>query len=374
MAKKRKTTKKRSPGSVAPSPSWTLDKGVSYSLLSRFINCRERFRLYAVEGVREERGSKDAMNFGTYIHELLELHALNPNLSFSGIIRKSNKGTLLTKDMRDIANLVFELYLWNYGECKYEYVLAEQEFRVPYTLPNGITINLVGKTDEIIKSPDNDGTLWVQENKTKEKIDAHKIESGIYFDLQSLMYSICMESLLKRPVTGIVYNVIRKPSYSNKSIKMKKDELAAWQEKNPKSKALNRTETQVETLARLRKDIEKDPGHFYKRWELPFPPGHMEKWKAEVFNPLLMQLWMWWESIKHDPFSPWTTPVPTDAALALNIEETKLVINPHHWLKPFGVYDPLTTGKGDFFDLITRNQKIGLTYGNPPFSELETIS
>jgi len=378
MPRKRKSVSKKprkgSPASIAPSPSWTIEKGVSYSLLSRFINCRERFRLYTVEGVREEHGGKESMHFGTYFHELLELYALHPRLSATGIIRKSKKGSLLTKDTKDIANLIFEMYVLNYGECNYEYVLAEQEFKVPYKLPNGHTINLVGKTDEVLKSPDNDGTLWVQENKTKEKINAEKIESGIYFDIQSLMYCICMEKLLKRPVTGIVYNIIRKPSYSNKAVKMNKPELEEWVKKHPKSKAKNRTETQAETLERLRDDIEKTPGHFFMRWELPLPPGHIVKWRTEVFDPLLMQLWMWWESIKHDPFSPWTTAAKNVGVTEAAFGPDKMIPNPHHWLKPFGVYDPLTTGKGDFFNLITRNNKVGLTYGNPPFAELETIS
>jgi hypothetical protein len=330
------------PSKVAPSPSWTLDKGISYSLLTRFINCRERFRLYAVEGMREERSSKESMDWGTYFHELIELHAKHPNLPASGIIRRAKRR--LSADAHLQANIVFEAYMQRYADCNYHYVAQEQEFRIPYRLPNGKTIHLVGKTDEIIGWPDN--TLWIQENKTKEKINEYKIESGLIDDLQTMMYAVCMEALFKKPIGGVIYNVIRQPSLSPSKVKATKTTKA-------------RKETTVEFLARLRADIEERHSHYFKRWEIPFPPGHMEGWKRRSFDPLLMQLYHWWESVKHDPFSPWDLKDGTP--------------NHHHWRKPFGIYDSMTTGTGDFFDFLTRGLTVGVSVGNDPFPELETI-
>ena len=51
----------------------------------------------------------------------------------------------------------------------------------------------------------------------------------------------------------------------------------------------------------------------------------------------------------------------------------ELVPNDLHWMRPFGVYDPMTTGVGDFFDLITRNRRLGTTSGNKVFTELPEI-
>ena len=179
-------TKSPRPEQVAPSPMWTLEKGVSYSLLSRFINCRERFRLYAVEGVREESSSRGSMDFGTYFHELLELHAKYPNLSANAVIQKAKKHPERTLKIQ--AETVFFAYCAWYSENRYSYHDQECEFKINYKLPNGKNIRLVGKSDEIINSPNNDGTLWIQENKTKENINEYKIESSIPWDLQSLMY------------------------------------------------------------------------------------------------------------------------------------------------------------------------------------------
>lgn len=335
------------PDQVAPSPKWTLEKGISFSLLSRFINCRERFRLYAVEGVREHSSSKEQMDFGTYFHELLEIHAEFPHLSPTAVSRKAKKS--ITKPQKAIADLVFNQYCEWYSDQRYTYVAQEQEFFVPYTLPNGRTVNLVGKSDEIIAAKD--GTLWVQENKTKEKFNEYKIESSIPFDLQTLMYCIAIEKLFKRPVTGFVYNVIRKPTHKPAKIKEKYTDP-----KTKKQKTLSRAETQVEFHNRLKGVIANDPPHFFKRWEFALTPEHMNRWRQTTFDPLLTQLCMWWDSVKHDPFSPWDL---------LNGDP-----NPHHHLRPFGVYDPMTNGTGDFFNLITRNRRIGTTSGNDCFSEL----
>jgi len=335
------------PDQVAPSPMWTLEKGVSFSLLSRFINCRERFRLYAVEGVREHSGSKEQMDFGTYFHELLELHAKYPSLSPGGVSRKAKKK--ISKSQKAIADLVFNQYCQHYAEDRYHYVAQEQEFFVPYTLPNGRTVNLVGKSDEIIGAKD--GTLWVQENKTKERFNEYKIESSIPFDLQSLMYCVAIEKLFKRPVTGIVYNVIRKPTHKPAKIKEK-----ILDPVTKKERTSARKETDKEFLTRLDNVIAEDRGHFFYRWEFALTKEHMTRWRQTTFDPLLTQLCMWWDSVKHDPFSPWDLPNGDP--------------NPHHHQRPFGVYEPMTLGTGDFFELITRNRRIGTTSGNKCFSEL----
>ncbi len=175
--------------------NWGLVQLISFSLLSRFINCRERFRLYAVEGAREAYSSKDAMDWGTYFHELIELHAKHPHLSAQGIFKKCTK--TLGQESKAIAQTVFIEYMEHYEE-RYSYAAQELEFRVPYTLPGGQIVYLVGKTDEVIFSPDQPGTLWIQENKTKQYIDEHKIESSIPHDLQTLMYAICVQQVLKK--------------------------------------------------------------------------------------------------------------------------------------------------------------------------------
>lgn len=352
------------PDQIVPSPAWRLEKGLSYTLISKFCNCRERFRLYSVLGMREKQsGSRqETMDWGSYFHKMLELHAKKPERSADSIIRSASRSISLSKEARDKANLMFRAYLWWYTESKYTYYDAEIEFRIPYILPNGRKIYLVGKTDELLWNPREkvQRSLWVQENKTMEKIQETKIEANVIHDLQSMMYVVCMGLLTKKPITGIVYNVIRQPTQVPSRVDMNKAELEKWKQKHPKSTAKTRQETWPECLDRIDADIEKRPGHYFKRWEIPLTQAYIDEWRRTTFDPLLTQICMWWDSVKHDPFSPWT------------LENGER--NPHHFQRPFGVFDPMTLGKGDYFDYITRGLTVDVTVGNPPFEELPSVA
>lgn len=325
--------KKPLPKQVAPSPSWTLEDGVSQSLLNRFMGCRERFRLYSVEGARE-KGDIVSRDFGTYFHDLLECHAKYPNISFAAIVAKVNKKkrkTELSYTDKQIAVGVFEHYINHFSDCQYKYFKQEEVFKVPYDVPGKRKILLRGRFDGIIKRPD--GTLWIQENKTKQRISPEVLEATIPYNLQTMMYAIAAQIKYKKKVTGIVYNVIRRPGHRQK-----------------------KGESIEDFVTRIKSEIEKDPYYYFYRWEYPLSEIALETWKKKTFNPLLTSLIQWWESVKNDPFSPW--------------EDEKGLPNPHHWQRPFGVYDSLTAGKGDYFDLMVRGYDKDVTKGNKPFEEL----
>jgi hypothetical protein len=46
-------------------------------------------------------------------------------------------------------------------------------------------------------------------------------------------------------------------------------------------------------------------------------------------------------------------------------------INPFHGRKSFGIYDSMTLGKGDFYDLLVYGRKQGLIHDPQQFPELE---
>jgi ribosomal protein S14 len=328
--------KQPDPSKVLPSPNWTIEDGVSYSLLSKFMACRERFRKYAVEGLREIGKQQKALDFGTYFHKLLEIHAKDQRLSASSVIAKVTKSKTSIKSIstfdRSMANMLFEEYLLWYSDIKYNYIEAEYKFDVNYYLPGIGNIRLRGKSDELIRWAD--GKIWVQENKTKENISEGILDATIPFNLQTLMYVIGVHTQLKKPMGGVVYNVIRKPKH------------------RPKGK-----ESEVECVERVRSELKKNPKHFFFRWEYPLPPSRLQDFKTKTFDPLLRSFYIWWKSIEHSPFDPWVLADGTP--------------NPHHYQQPFGVYMPSTNDVGDYFNLIARNNRLGLSDGHKPFEELE---
>lgn len=329
------------PDKVLPSPAWTWDMGISYSLLSRFINCRDRFHKHAVLGLREtsnEHSRLNSMRFGTYFHKLLEVQAKNPRLSSASVISRTakNKRTLASISPLDrgIANMIFEEYSLWFADSRYSYIDSETVFDVYYRIPGMPKTRLVGKLDQIIRWNDAAGSLWLQENKTKEYIQEGLLDATIPFNLQTLMYSVAAELHYKKPIKGVVYNVIRKPKHRQKQ-----------------------GETDEEFIERIRQEIKKDEKHFFHRWEYPLSRSRYDEFRHKTFNPLLRQLHNWWRSIEKNPFDPW-------------VDQNGLP-NPEHYQRPFGVYDSMTNGEGDFFDLITRNNRIGITENNDPFPELK---
>ena len=64
--------------------------------------------------------------------------------------------------------------------------------------------------------------------------------------------------------------------------------------------------------------------------ENEFYPGAINHFATQTLVPLIESVVLWWESIKKNPFNPWVT------------EDGKP--NPHHYVRPFGVYSPMAHG------------------------------
>jgi hypothetical protein len=323
------------PLSILPSPNWVWEDGISFSLLSRFVVCRDRFHKYAVQGMREQGKQQNALNFGTYFHKLLEISAKDQRASADTVIAKvtrskSSIAKIKTID-RLIGNMVFQEYSKHYADVKYNYFDTETKFDVRYFVHGVGDVRLVGKIDQLIRKQQN--AFYVKENKTKENINETLIEATIPENLQTMMYVICAGIHFKKPITGIVYDVIRKSK-----IRQKNDE------------------SDVEFVERLREDIHKRPGYYFYRWDYPLNTRAIENFRLTTFDPLLREFYLWWKSIESNPLNPWL--------------DEKGQPNSRHYRRPFGVYDSLTNGEGDYFNVIIRNSYANVTFNNLPFAEL----
>ena len=118
-------------------PAWDLYRdGISYSLLSRFINCRERFRIYAVEGLAPI-DTTDYLEFGTIFHRLLEYHA--KGYTFPQLERLLSKDGVSSDFLGRLALEIFRIYAatWKDQDSKIQYVSQEEVFRTTIYLPSG---------------------------------------------------------------------------------------------------------------------------------------------------------------------------------------------------------------------------------------------
>lgn len=316
-----------------PTPTWDLYRdGISYSLLSKFVVCRERFRIATVEGYRPS-DRKDALDFGTMFHKALELLASGKNSStITRELLKRYTDTGIDPMLVRLAALLVPHYSTFYANEKHNYVAQEEVFDVPYvSQTNGRTIRLRGRWDEVYLQ---DGKLWLQENKTKSDINKHKITTTLPYDLQTMLYCYTLSVTKDKPVGGVLYNVIRKPGLVQ-----------------------NQTESDMQYLERVNKDISKRPDHYFFRVYNDIDKSIIANFNRTTLFPLIESVVTWWESIKNDPFNPWVT------------GEGKP--NPLHYARPFGVFDPMSIGLGDFFEYVTTGLPHGLSKIATCFPELE---
>jgi len=365
-----------------PKPLWKgpgiEGDGISFSLLSNFLECRERFRLKVVEGLVEDEGFNAAIEFGSMWHEAEEAFfngtdPIKAMSAYAGKLRATYPRAESVDKWFKLGCLLWPIYLKRWKKDKTEKgkkpILAEISFRVPYTLPSGRVVLLRGKWDGFFHFGK---TAWLQENKTKGKIDEEGLTKTVHENLQVMTYLISLltaqeqvkkdpshvpegltkeqaEALAKFPIHGVLYNVIRRPLADQHAQKQRKGRLV-WNAAKTK-KIRKGAETEDQFFQRVAGDVAKDPERSFMRWKSRVYKADVERFKRECFNPILEGLLDWWEGME-DPFNPWT--------------------NPFHWRFPWGVYNSLASGfRGSYFDFMTGGRKDRLTTIQTLFPELE---
>jgi hypothetical protein len=345
--------KKKAPPKKLPYVGWTpMKDGVTQSLLQKFKVDKDRFHKHSVLNLRETN-RKEAMEYGSIFHKLIEVGSLMGNKYTRSKILES--ATLLFQEkLRDtesamlvkIAIAQYDKYrTWEKTRPQYKVLEAEPIFRENFRLPpfvfnpndcitlrvpENTTFPLRGRIDEVLEI---DGQMWIQENKTKSRIDVSFLQDTIPCNLQVMFYALCSELKYSRPCKGVIYNVIRKPQLRQKVKESDKD-----------------------FITRIGEDIDAQPNHYFIRFQYEFAPNDVKKWTREELLPLLYEVFFWWKSIEANPLNPWGD------------EKSP---NPLHGRKSFGVYDPMVDGKGEFYELIVNNKKTNLVESKELFPELK---
>jgi len=357
--------------------------GITQSMLSRWLECRERFRVRYIEGWRANDQFNKYLEYGQLWHVCEEAHA-------AGGGEKGPEGWP-SKLLDYVRTLIGKYPLqqeeidhW-YRTCKAQFpvyieywskhrdveqrtpLMQEQVFDVPYQLPNGRIVRLRGKFDsvDLIKKHDKFPTgVWLMENKTKGDVDRQQIESQLQFDLQTMTYIIALQGVQydpstckvnpdvptdcwitdKFPILGVRYNVVRRPFSGGKgSIKRREPSKS-----NPKG------ETKDEFYLRLQTDyFRTEPEYWFQRWKSEVSPEDVTRFRRECLDPILEQMCQWYEHIYK---------------YGVEIARGRGL----HWRHPFGVRNSIDEGYGsDVDNFITTGSTVGLTKSDSLFSELQ---
>lgn len=384
--------------------------GITFSLLSKFLVCRERFRLKVVEGLDEDLGFNKSIEFGSMWHEMEEgFYASGGSLAKAETRLAMYRNKLLASHQNEqaeinkwasLCKMQFPLYIKHWqkhnDDKSRKPILEEVSFKVPYALPSGRTVYLRGKFDNVhIASrpdkrhepdlyrawvehfPDAKQGIFLQENKTKGDIKEKGILDTVASNLQTMIYQTALRMAygdedqrwaisnnldaahkMGYPIIGTLYNVIRRPLADRFAIKQRKGRKA-------KGKVTG-AESMTQFYQRVIDGIASDPGHYFMRWKTIITEEDMARFRQRMLDPILEQLMDWWEWLEcpPGPFNPWgqrktQTQCPT------------LLPNQVHFQSPWGIYNSMFGGyDGDYYEYLTTGRKNSLRRITTLFPEL----
>jgi len=327
--------------------------GITQSMIAKFLSCRERFRLYAIEGIKDvETGFPHAMEYGSLFHACIEA-----DLEKRDWKKALKKYTLYLREkfpLHDDAVLKWSSICFYQFQVYKEHIKtnplhqgnklikAEQSFKVPYLLPSGRTVILRGKIDGVILRGK---SIYLQENKTKGRFSPDSLKYQITHNLQTLYYHLAARavySLLPNQIKGTLYNVIKRPLGDHTAIRQKKAET-----KEDFFKRAGYTKPKEE------------PEKWFHTWMVNLGSKEFSRLTEQILHPILEEVCRWWDWIILDPFDPYSP------------HRERIRANPHYQF-PFGVYNSLTAGGGgQYFDLIARGKKDSVEKIDNLFPELE---
>jgi hypothetical protein len=346
--------------------------GVTYSLLSKWLVCRERARLLLVEGLRPAGSFNHRLEYGNMWHVCEEALARGNDPTRGSRARDATplwQDDLLDYAMRLAKNhpLQQEQVDHWYNVCKVQFplyadywgkhpdvtarrpLLQEQVFDVLYKLSSGRKVRLRGKWDsvDLVRSSE----IWLQENKTKGDVREAQIRQQLKFDLQTMLYLVALEAckggcysklLGAGSLAGVRYNVVRRPLSGGKG--------SIVRHKPTKSNPAG--ESKASFYNRLKTIIEGDSGSYFMRWNVEVSPEDVTKFRRECLDPILENLCVWWDWVSCSK----ATSVPAGC---------------HHWRTPFGVNMGLFEGGSTDLDgYLEDGSTVGLTRADNLFPEL----
>ena len=192
----------------------TLNSLLTNSATNSYLNCQKLYQLRYEEGlIPIERDS--SLSFGSVFHDCLELwhrdrdlakvlaliDSAYPNRSFDEVQKAIWHKTVA----------MMTVYAETYAKENFEVVALERTFEGPIVNPksgrSSRTFRLGGKADMVV---DWDVGLFLTEHKTTAQITSSYLER-LWTDFQIILYSEYLSRMLKKPIHGVIYNILTKP-------------------------------------------------------------------------------------------------------------------------------------------------------------------
>jgi hypothetical protein len=339
----------------ATKPIWKLEDGLTYSSLSKWLQCREQFVLSVIEGWTPKKISTP-LTFGLMFHLCLELHFLKPDhsskqiagmattaihqdLSSKGALSKEERDTL--SQIKGMIHLLYPLYVdyWGPRDEEVQWLERESRFRFDHLLHRyrpvitddgtvkrvckDTVIPLRGMRDGAFR--DQSGDLRLFETKTKSRIDEQGLLGSLKNDFQTMLYCYSLWVEYSEIPTGVLYNVVRRPAQK-----------------------FGKKDTMNSFLKRIKTDVLKRPDYYFLRFAIDITKQDLLKFIEGTLNPVLRSFLDWYEDIDKDHKKRYSSDL--------------------HYMNPNALTNQY--GRCDLFDMLVRGTRYSYYQREEPFPEL----
>jgi len=241
--------------------------GVSQSILSTFLSCRQAARYYL--DLWESPSVSFALMFGTLFHSLLEHYykalatgqGVKAFVGFDAVFSHwvaKDAGSIDAQKLEQFEAMAFALFgpyckHWEKEDLKRQWVGVETVFDT-----NWEGYRLRGMRDGMFLV--NKGKEhWILEHKTTTTLDSDSLSLRLNFDLQNLFYILNTEQEYGVKVAGVLYDLIRKPAL-----------------RQGKKESFN------EFASRMVTAVNDAPGEYFARFPLVYPETVKQRFRAEL--------------------------------------------------------------------------------------------
>jgi hypothetical protein len=268
--------------------------GITQSLLSLFLTCREKARLY-LQGWNSKYCSP-ALMYGSLGHGMLEHAYLDISSrklkgipseqqirKYSAIVEKqwlaeNPKPKTETLVLLETSLALLEVTLpryfdfWKKDFTKIQWQALEEQFCVEAQPMKGVKIKVRGKQDGRFKVRNES---WILETKTKSMVNESDLIEALPIDLQVNLYAWAAYIRSKKCPDGVLYNIIRKTALR-----------IGVHESIPKF------------MKKVAKDMDKRPDFYFVRMEIPILKKEILQFEMELYS-MLRDFHTWWNGGLH---------------------------------------------------------------------------
>lgn len=292
VSSNKKRRERKGPGKSKP--LYRIEDGITFSLLSSYIDNPEECALSYLDGLTPKRVSIP-LEFGSLFHSCVEHQYTHKNETPLQVVRKINKAyktlrkkTLFSTTDKDTLECLTQLVeatfppyceYWKEEDAQVTWVNREDKFNVNYNVrvpdSNPINIRLRGMRDGVIRVY---GKLGIFETKTKSRINELEIKDSLKADMQTMIYLLATYIEYGEFPETVLYNVVRRSSI--------------YRRKN---------ESVKDYIDRISEDMRKRPSYYFMRWESTVTKEDLQDFLHKTLNPLLIQFSTWYNSVKKNP-------------------------------------------------------------------------